>query len=165
MAINSESERKVSTTRQRIEIKNRKATHNYIIMERFEAGISLLGSEIKAIRQGKVSLGEGWVDISADLEIQLENVHIGKYKQASLFNHDPLRSRKLLLHKKEIISLANSIQSKGFSLVPLRLYEKRSLIKVEIALAKGKKHYDKRESDKKASAKKEIASAIKKYNS
>lgn len=155
----------MNKTSPKIEIKNRKASHNYTIVDKIEAGISLLGSEIKAIRQGKVSLSEGWVSLSNNLEAYLEGVHISEYKEASFLNHEPLRSRKLLLHKKEIIKLSNSVQSKGAALVPLRLYEKGSLIKVEIALVKGKKYHDKRESDKKQTAKKEIANAIKNKNS
>lgn len=149
---------------ERIEIKNRKAYHNYTVGERFEAGISLLGSEVKSIRQGKISLSEGWVSFSSDLEAHLENVHISPYKEASYTNHEPLRTRKLLLSKKEIIKLSNGVHSSGFSVIPLRIYEKRSLFKVEIALVRGKKYHDKRESDKKESARKEIAQAIRNKN-
>ena len=150
--------------KERIEIRNRKASHNYHIMEKIEAGISLLGSEVKAIRQGKMSLSEGWVSLSNGLEASLEDVHISHYKEASLQNHEPVRSRKLLLNKKEIIKLSNRVQAGGLSVVPIRVYEKGSLFKVEIALVKGKKYHDKRESEKKESAKKEIAYAIKNKN-
>ena len=150
---------------QKIEIRNRKVHRNYSVIDKIEAGISLLGSEIKSIRQGKISLSEAWVSISEDLQVQLESAHISLYKEASFQNHDPLRARKLLLHKKEIIRLSNAVQSGGFSLVPLRLYEKRSMIKVEVGLVKGKKYHDKRESEKRNTAQKEIAQAIKKKNS
>ena len=129
-----------------------------------EAGISLLGSEIKSIRQGKISLGEGWIVLTQNLEAILEGVHINPYEQASFMNHEPLRRRKLLLHKKELIKLSNRLQSGGMTLVPLRVYETRSLIKVEIGLVRGKKSFDKRESDKQSSAKKEIAVALKRHN-
>lgn len=151
-------------TKQRLEIRNRKAHHSFIVMEKIEAGISLVGSEIKSIRQGKISLGEGWVVITQNLEAILEGVHINPYEQASFMNHDPVRRRKLLLHKKELIKLANHLQSGGMTLVPLRVYETRSLIKVEIGLVRGKKNFDKRESDKQNSAKKEIAVAMKRHN-
>ena len=151
-------------TKQRLEIRNRKAHHNFIILEKMEAGISLLGSEIKSIRQGKISLGEGWIVLTQNLEAILEGVHINPYEQASFMNHEPLRRRKLLLHKKELIKLSNRLQSGGMTLVPLRVYETRSLIKVEIGLVRGKKSFDKRESDKQSSAKKEIAVALKRHN-
>lgn len=156
---------KVKESSQKIEIRNRKAYRNYSVLQKIEAGVSLLGSEIKSIRQGKISLSESWVSLSTDLQVQLEGAHISPYKEASFQNHDPLRPRKLLLHKKEIIKLANAVQSGGFSLVPLRIYEKRSMIKVEVGLVKGKKYHDKRESDKKSAAQKEIAQAMKKKNS
>jgi SsrA-binding protein len=151
-------------TKQRLEIRNRKAHHNFVILEKIEAGISLLGSEIKSIRQGKISLGEGWVVLTPSLEAILEGVHINPYEQASFMNHEPLRRRKLLLHKKELIKLSNRLQSGGMTLVPLRVYETRSLIKVEIGLVRGKKNFDKRDSDKQSSAKKEIAVAVKRHN-
>ena len=125
--------------KQAIQIKNKKAYHDYEILEGWECGISLLGSEVKSIRLGNVNLGGGWVHISDRLELELENVHIGQYEKATLTNHEPTRRRKLLMHKKEIIKISNKMQSTGATLVPLKLYEKKSLIKLQLGLAKGKK--------------------------
>ena len=110
--------------KQAIQIKNKKAYHDYEILEGWECGISLLGSEVKSIRLGNVNLGGGWVHISDRLELELENVHIGQYEKATLTNHEPTRRRKLLMHKKEIIKISNKMQSTGATLVPLKLYEK-----------------------------------------
>jgi len=148
-----------------IQIKNKKAYHDYTIVETYEAGISLLGSEVKSIRNGKANLSGGWVNITEGLEMQLENIHISQYDKASLENHDPKRRRKLLMHKKEIIKISNKTHNSHFTIVPLKIYETRSLIKIQIGLAKGKKNYDKRESDKKSTAAKEIAASMKKHNS
>ncbi len=122
---------------------NRKAYHDYHIDERFEAGLALQGSEIKSVREGRVSLAEGYVTIRGG-EAWLVNVHIAPYEMAGYAQHDPRRERKLLLHRKEIHELNRAIQAKGFTIVPLRLYLRDSLAKVEIALARGKKQYDKR---------------------
>ncbi len=122
---------------------NRKAYHDYIIGQRYEAGIVLQGSEIKSIREGRVSLREGFVAIR-DGEAWLVNVHIAPYSTAGYAQHDPKRDRKLLLHHKEIRELSEGVQAKGFTIVPLRLYLRDNRAKVEIALARGKKLYDKR---------------------
>jgi len=125
--------------------KNRKASFEYFLMEKFEAGIELQGSEIKSIRAGQVSIGEAFIQID-DLEAWLINSHVAKYDAASIFNHDPKRKRKLLLHKKEINQIWNAVRQKGLTVVPTILYLSNGKAKIEIALAKGKKMYDKRDS-------------------
>jgi SsrA-binding protein len=122
---------------------NRKAKHEYFVLESFEAGLSLHGSEIKSIRAGQISLAQAYVAIDGR-EAWLINAHIAAYDQASHYNHDPLRPRKLLLHRSEIRKLWENVRQKGVTVVPLRVYLKDGLAKVEIALAKGKKLYDKR---------------------
>ena len=122
---------------------NRKATHDYHIEDRFEAGLALLGSEIKSIRAGRASLRDGFVIPRGD-ELWLTNVHIAPYQPASRQGHDPLRPRRLLLHRKEINRLLSRVQERGFTIIPLRLYLKRGRVKVEIGLARGKRQYDKR---------------------
>ena len=124
---------------------NRKAYHNYYIGDSIEAGIALTGSEIKSIRSGRVNLGDAYVRPEGR-ELWLLNVHIARYEASSYLSHEPTRPRKLLLHRKEIVNLTSKIAEKGLTLVPVKLYIKDSLAKVEIALAKGKKLYDKRES-------------------
>jgi len=124
---------------------NRKAYHNYFIRDTIEAGVALTGTEIKSIRSGRVSLGEAYIR-PEDGELWLLGAHIARYEAASYLSHEPTRPRKLLLHRKEINSLTSRIAEKGFTLVPLRLYIKERIAKVEIALAKGKKLHDKRES-------------------
>jgi len=123
---------------------NRKAKFEYFLLETFEAGISLQGSEIKSIRAGQMSLGEAYVKIDMK-EAWLINAHIAPYEQANRFNHDPLRERRLLLHKKEIRKIWDAIRQKGMTVVPVEVYLKDGRAKVEIALAKGKKLYDKRD--------------------
>jgi SsrA-binding protein len=123
---------------------NRKAYHKYSIQETFEAGISLTGSEIKSIRAGRVSLGEAYVRPDGG-ELWLLGAHIARYEAASYQSHEPTRPRRLLLHRKEILNLTSKIAERGFTLVPIRLYIKKRRAKLEIALAKGKKLYNKRE--------------------
>ena len=123
---------------------NRKAYHNYHIGESVEAGIVLTGTEIKSVREGRVVLGDSYVR-PQNGELWLVNAHIARYDAGSYMSHEPTRSRKLLLHKKQIAELASQVAEKGFTLVPTKLYIKDSLAKVEVALAKGKKQYDKRE--------------------
>ena len=141
--------------------KNRKAFHNYDIGDSWEAGISLQGTEVKALRATKVNLGDGWVDITANGEAILKEVHIGHYDFGNRANHDERRPRRLLLHKNEINKLGRAIAEKGFSVVPLKIYFKNSRIKVEIALGKGKKSHDKRETSKQKDANREISRAMK----
>ena len=140
---------------------NRKAYHNYSIEESFEAGIALSGSEIKSIRNGRVSLGEAYVRIEEG-EMWLLNAHIARYEAASHQSHEPTRKRKLLLHRKEIAILASRTVEKGFTLVPLKLYIKGRIAKAEIALAKGKRSYDKRQVIIRRETDREIRRAIKK---
>jgi SsrA-binding protein len=124
---------------------NRKAYHEYHVIQTVEAGIALTGSEIKSLRDGKISMGESYVRPEKG-EMWLLNAHIARYDAASYMGHDPVRPRKLLLHRKEIAELMNQTVQKGFTLIPLRVYIKGSLAKLEIAVARGKKLYDKRES-------------------
>lgn len=125
--------------------KNRKAKFEYFILETFEAGIALKGSEIKSIRAGQVSLSEAYIRIEDDGQAWLLNAHIAPYDAASHFNHDPKRARRLLLHRKEIRELYQEVKKKGVTVVPVMLYLKKGRAKIEIALAKGKKSYDKRQ--------------------
>jgi len=122
---------------------NRKARRDYFVVETYETGIALQGTEVKSIREGKANLNDSYASVKNN-EVFLENLHIGHYKQANIFNHDPLRKRKLLLHKKQIRKLIGKIEQRGMTLVPLKLYFKGPNIKVELALVKGKKQYDKR---------------------
>lgn len=134
---------------------NRKAYHNYHIGESVEAGIVLTGTEIKSVREGRVVLGDSYVR-PQNGELWLVNAHIARYDAGSYMSHEPTRSRKLLLHKKQIAELASQVAEKGLTLVPTRLYIKNSLAKVEVALAKGKKLYDKREAIARREAEREI---------
>ncbi len=126
---------------------NHKAYHNYYVGDSFEAGIALTGSEIKSIRQGRVSLGDAYVQPKGR-ELWLVNAHIARYDASSYMGHEPTRPRKLLMHRKEIVSLAGRVAEKGLTLVATKVYLKKGIAKVEIALAKGKKLYDKRETIK-----------------
>jgi len=123
---------------------NKKAYHDYFIEETFQAGISLSGTEVKSMRLGKCSLKESFIRIENG-EALIYGMHISPYEQGNIFNKDPLRTRRLLLHKKEIAKLANSVQQAGYTVVPLKVYFYRSYVKVDIGIAKGKKNYDKRD--------------------
>ena len=138
---------------------NRKAYHNFSVEDAFEAGIVLSGSEIKSIRAGRVSLGEAYVRLEGG-ELWLVNAHIARYEAASHQSHEPTRRRKLLLHRKEIAILAAKTAEKGFTLVPLKLYIKGRIAKVEIATAKGKRLYDKRQAIIRHETEREIGRAI-----
>jgi SsrA-binding protein len=140
---------------------NRKAHHDYSIEDTFEAGIALTGSEIKSIRAGRVNLRDGFALFQRG-ELWLQNCHIASYDPASRENHDPLRPRKLLMHRRELNRLEGRTRERGFTIVPLRMYLKRGLAKVEIALARGKKQYDKRESIAEKDAGREMQRAMKK---
>ncbi len=142
---------------------NRQAYHEYFVEEKFETGIELVGTEVKSLRMGKVNLKDSWVDIQNG-EIFVKQMHISPYEKGNIFNKDPLRVRKLLMHKREILKLFSLLQREGYTLIPLSVYLKGSLIKMEIALAKGKKLYDKRAADAERSAKREIAREIKERN-
>ena len=139
---------------------NRKARFNYEIIETYEVGIKLKGTEVKSIRAGKVNLGEGYASVDNG-EVFLKQVHISPYEQGNIFNVDPLRVRKLLLHKHEIRKLIGETTQKGYSLIPLSMYLKRGKVKVQLALAKGKKNYDKRESLAKKDAQRRMEREIK----
>lgn len=134
---------------------NKKARHNFFISDELEAGMVLKGTEVKSIRQGRVNLKDSYADIKNG-EIFLRQMHITPYKFAYYGNHDPLRSRKLLLHKKEIKKLIGKVNERGFTIVPLKLYFKNGKIKVQIGLAKGKKLYDKRETIKQKDMKRDL---------
>lgn len=125
---------------------NRKAGFEYFLLEKFEAGLSLQGSEIKSIRAGQISIKEAYVDVQDGKQAWLVEAHIAPYAQANRFNHEPRRKRRLLLHKKEISKLWDNVRIKGMTIVPTRVYLKNGRAKIEIALAKGKKAYDKRAS-------------------
>ncbi len=139
---------------------NRKARHDYTIEESFEAGIELKGTEVKSMRAGKANLKDSFA-IVENGELYLYGMHISPYEQGNIFNVDPMRPRRLLMHKKEILRLLGKIKEQGLTLVPLKAYFKKDKIKIELALAKGKKLYDKREAAAEKSAKREIEKAMK----
>ncbi|KUK31447.1 MAG: SsrA-binding protein [Thermoanaerobacterales bacterium 50_218] len=140
----------------RVVAENRKARHDYFIDETYEAGIALVGTEVKSLRLGKVSLRDSYAVIQNG-EVFLHNMHISPYEKGNRFNHDPKRSRKLLLHKQEIKRLLGKTQQRGYTLIPLRVYFKRGKAKVELALARGKKLHDKREEIARRDAQRELA--------
>jgi len=140
---------------------NRKARHDYFIHETFEAGIELQGTEVKSLRQGKSNLKDSYAQIDKYAELYLHNLHISPYEQGNRFNHEPLRTRKLLMHKSEINKLLGKIKEKGYTLVPLKLYFARGKVKVELALATGKKLYDKRHTLAEKEAGRQIERALK----
>lgn len=139
---------------------NKKAYADYFIDETIEAGIVLTGTEVKSLRQGKANLKDSYVIIK-DNEAWLLNCHISPYSHGNIYNHDPLRTRKLLLHRKEIERLRGKIQQQGYTLIPLKLYFKGPYVKVEIGLARGRKKYEKRDIIKKKEAQREIERALK----
>ncbi|MBP1744722.1 MAG: SsrA-binding protein [Firmicutes bacterium] len=142
-------------SRNKVLAENRKARHDYFIEEAMEAGIELVGTEVKSIRAGKANLKDSYAEVR-DGEVFVYNMHISPYEKGNIFNKDPLRVRRLLLHKKEIMRLAGFITQKGFTLVPLSLYLKDGRIKVQLAVARGKKDYDKRDSMMEKDAKRDI---------
>ncbi len=139
---------------------NRKARHDYIIEESFEAGIVLTGTEVKSMRGGRINLKDSYAQIENG-ELFLHGMHISPYEQGNIFNVDPLRVRKLLMHKKEIMRLLGKVKTDGLTLVPLKAYFDRDKVKIELALVRGKKLYDKREAAAEKSAKREMDRAIK----
>ncbi|GGJ90422.1 SsrA-binding protein [Lentibacillus kapialis] len=140
---------------------NKKARHDFFIEETYEAGLVLRGTEIKSIRAGRINLKDSHARIDHRGEMQLVNMHIAPYEQGNRFNHDPTRSRKLLMHRKEIDKLVGLIQQKGYSLVPLKVYIKNGVAKVLIGVGKGKKKYDKREDLKRKQMKRDADRAVK----
>ena len=145
-----------------MEIQNRKVNFDYEIIETFEVGIVLTVTEIKSIRLGKANLRDSYAIIRNN-ELYLLNMHISKYDQGNIFNHDETRTRKLLMHKKEILKLQAKLDLEGFTLVPIKLYFKGSKAKILLGLAKGKKNYDKRESIKKKDISRQISKDLKNY--
>ena len=142
---------------------NKKARHDYFIEESYEAGIELFGTEVKSIRQGRVNLKDSWCSIDKG-EIFVNGMHISPYEQGNIFNRDPMRVRKLLMHKKEINRLFGVVKQMGYSLIPISLYFKDSRVKVQVGLRNGKKLYDKREDIAKRAAKRDMERAMKEQN-
>lgn len=142
---------------------NRKARHEYFVLEDFEAGIELTGTEVKSIRQGNVNLKDSWCSIENG-EIFIKQMHISPYEKGNIFNRDPLRVRRLLMHKKEIMRLYGKQKQDGLTLVPLSMYFKDSRVKIQLGLCKGKKLYDKRDDAAKRDAKRTIDRALKSQN-
>ena len=138
---------------------NRRAYHDYFVDETYEAGLVLMGTEVKSLRAGKAQMRDGYVRIDGH-EAWLENVHISPYEQGSFGTHEPMRPRKLLLHRDEIATLIGKVRQKGYTLIPLRVYFARNRAKVEIGLARGKKMFDKRQALAEADAKREMERAI-----
>lgn len=143
--------------------KNQKAFHEYFVDEKFEAGIELVGTEVKSIRAGTLSLKEAWCQIK-DGEMWIRQMHIAPYEKGNIFNKDPLRPRRLLLHKRETMRLFGKVRQDGYSIIPLSVYLKNSRVKVEIALCRGKKLYDKREDAARQDAKRQMDRAMKERN-
>ena len=139
---------------------NKKASHDYFIEESYEAGIELFGTEVKSIRNGRVNLKDSWCSI-VDGEMFVNGMHISPYEHGNIFNRDPMRVRKLLMHKKEINRLYGTVKQTGYSLIPISLYFKGSRVKIQVGLCKGKKLYDNREDMAKRSAKRDIERALK----
>jgi SsrA-binding protein len=138
---------------------NRAASHNYFLLEKFEAGIALRGTEVKSARAGRANLKDAY-GLVKDGELWLINAHIGPYNHGNIFNHEPLRTRKLLIHKSELNKLIGKTLQKGLTLVPTRLYFRNGRLKVEMAVAKGKQNWDKRETERRKTADKEAREAV-----
>lgn len=139
---------------------NKKAFHDYFVLERFEAGIELSGTEVKSIRAGTINLKDSYCTIK-DGQLVVRSMHISPYEKGNIFNRDPVRPRRLLMHKKEIIKLGSKIQQDGLTLIPLSIYFKNSRVKIELGLCKGKRLYDKRQADAKKHANRDIDRAMK----
>ncbi len=138
---------------------NRQAAHNYHLEDRFEAGIALTGTEVKSARDGRINLRDAYANVKNN-EVWLLNSHISPYSHGNIYNHDPLRERKLLLHRDEIRRLIGKVRERGYTLIPTKMYLKTGRIKVEVALAKGKKDYDKRETERRREQEKEARAAV-----
>lgn len=139
---------------------NKKARHDYFVEETYEAGIELCGTEVKSLRAGRVNLKDSWCSI-VDGEIFVNGMHISPYEQGNIFNRDPMRVRKLLMHKKEILKLYGTVKQTGYSLIPISLYFKDSKVKLQVGLCKGKKLYDRRADMAERSAKRDMERAVK----
>jgi SsrA-binding protein len=140
---------------------NRKARHEYFVEDNIEAGIELAGTEVKSIRKGSVNIKDSWCEVTGGGEIYVNQMHISPYEQGNIFNKDPLRKRRLLLHKSEIRRLASAVNKDGLTLIPLSLYFKGSRVKMSVGVCRGKKLYDKREDAAKRDAKRDIDRALK----
>ncbi len=143
---------------------NKKARHDYFVEEAFEAGIELAGTEVKSVREGKVNLKDSYASVTKNGEIYVHGMHISPYEKGNIFNKDPLRERKLLMHKREILKIAGVAAQMGYALVPLSLYFKDSRVKLELGICKGKKLYDKRDDAAKRDAKRNIDRAMRERN-
>lgn len=142
---------------------NRKAFHDYFVEESFEAGIELCGTEVKALRAGGVNLKDAWCSVVAG-ELFVNGMHVSPYEQGNIFNRDPLRVRRLLMHKREIMRLYGIVKQEGYSLIPLSIYFKGSRVKVQVGLCRGKKLYDKREDAARRDMRREAARGLKEFN-
>ena len=142
---------------------NKKAYHDYFIEDKYECGIALSGTEVKSVRLGQVNVKEAYASIDAG-EVWLKGMHISPYEKGNIFNREPLRERKLLMHKFEIRKLIGKLKEQGYSLVPTKVYLKGQRVKIELGLARGKKSYDKRQAIAESSAKRDIARKLKEYN-
>jgi len=149
---------------QKIIAENRKASHDFHLLETFEAGLVLLGTEVKSIREGRVNLRDSFARLE-DGEVWVHHIHISPYSHRGYADHEPVRRRKLLLHADEIRKLAGKVETRGMTLVPMRMYFKNGLVKLAVCLAKGKKDYDKRETLKRREAERETRAAVKKVQS
>ena len=153
----------MAATGVKILARNQKAHHEYFIEERFEVGIELVGTEVKSIRAGTLSLKDAWCQVK-DGELLIKQMHVSPYEKGNIFNKDPLRPRRLLMHKREILRLYGKVKQDGYSIIPLSVYLKNSRVKVEIALCKGKKLFDKRDDAAVRDAKRLIDRAMKERN-
>ena len=142
---------------------NRQARHEYFIEQAYEAGIELTGTEVKSVRQGTLNLKDAWCQVKNG-ELYIQQMHISPYEHGNIFNRDPMRPRRLLMHKREIMQLFGKVKQDGYALIPLQVYFKGSRVKVEIALCKGKKLYDKREDAARKDARREMDRAMKERN-
>ena len=150
----------MAKTEKKLIANNKKAYHDYFILEKYEAGLVLHGTEVKSLRMGKCSIKEAFIRVE-DGEMYIYGMHISPYEQGNIFNHDPLRARKLLMHKIEIVKLSSKIKEKGFTLVPLKVYFSKGRAKVALGLATGKKNYDKRQALAEKAAKRDVERALK----
>ena len=150
----------MAKTEKKLIANNKKAYHDYFILEKYEAGLVLHGTEVKSLRMGKCSIKEAFIRVE-DGEMYIYGMHISPYEQGNIFNHDPLRARKLLMHKIEIVKLSSKIKEKGFTLVPLKVYFSKGRAKVALGLATGKKNYDKRQALAEKVAKRDVERALK----
>lgn len=141
---------------------NRRARHDYFVLETYEAGVELSGTEVKSLRSGKTTLSDSYVTV-IDGELFVLGWHISPYAQGNRYNKDPLRRRRLLMHKREIFRLAGRVKQEGLTLIPMKIYFKNSLVKMEVGLCKGKRQYDKREAQAKRDAKRAIAISLKQH--